>query len=67
MSKVKTSQARALQNAARQRKEEIGRAGEFEYLVTNGDVDTAAKQIVAIITAEKLKASKNIDTAKALL
>lgn len=50
-----------------QAKEEIGRAGEFEYLVTNGDVDTAARQIVAIITAEKLKASKNIDTAKALL
>ena len=50
-----------------QAKEEIGRAGEFEYLVTNGDIDTAAKEIVAIITAEKLKASKNIDTAKALL
>ncbi|MCR5287435.1 MAG: guanylate kinase [Saccharofermentans sp.] len=50
-----------------QAKEEIGRAGEFEYLVTNADIDTAAKEIVAIITAEKLKASKNIDTAKALL
>ena len=50
-----------------QAKEEIGRAGEFEYLVTNGDIDTAAGEIVAIITAEKLKASKNIDTAKALL
>ena len=33
----------------------------------NGDIDTAAGEIVAIITAEKLKASKNIDTAKALL
>ena len=50
-----------------QAKEEIGRAGEFEYLVTNGDIDTAAREIVAIITAEKLKASKNIETAKALL
>ena len=50
-----------------QAKEEIGRAGEFEYLVTNGDIDAAAREIVAIITAEKLKASKNIDTAKALL
>ena len=50
-----------------QSREEIKRAGEFEYLVTNGDVDTAAGEIVAIITAEKLKASKNIDTAKALL
>jgi len=50
-----------------QAKDEIGRAGEFEYLVTNEDIDTAARQIVAIITAEKLKASKNIDTAKALL
>lgn len=50
-----------------QAREEIERAGEFEYLVTNGDIDEAAKEIVAIITAEKLKASKNIDTAKALL
>ena len=50
-----------------QAKAEIGRAHEFEYLVTNGDLDTAAKEIVAIITAEKLKASKNKDTAKALL
>ncbi|MDO4877112.1 MAG: guanylate kinase [Oscillospiraceae bacterium] len=56
-----------VQKRLAQAKEEIGRAGEFEYLVTNGDVDTAARQIVAIITAEKLKASKNIDTAKALL
>lgn len=50
-----------------QARAEIGRADEFEYLVTNGDLDKAAKEIVAIITAEKLKASKNIDTAKALL
>lgn len=56
-----------VQKRLAQAKEEIGRAGEFEYLVTNGDIDTAAKEIVAIITAEKLKASKNIDTAKALL
>ena len=56
-----------IQKRLAQAKEEIGRAGEFEYLVTNADIDTAAKEIVAIITAEKLKASKNIDTAKALL
>ena len=56
-----------VQKRLAQAKEEIGRAGEFEYLVTNGDIDTAAGEIVAIITAEKLKASKNIDTAKALL
>ncbi len=56
-----------VQKRLAQAKEEIGRAGEFEYLVTNGDIDTAAREIVAIITAEKLKASKNIDTAKALL
>ena len=56
-----------IQKRLAQAKEEIGRADEFEYLVTNGDLDTAAKEIVAIITAEKLKASKNIDTAKALL
>lgn len=56
-----------IQKRLTQAKAEIGRADEFEYLVTNGDLDTAAKEIVAIITAEKLKASKNIDTAKALL
>ncbi|MBR5180918.1 MAG: guanylate kinase [Clostridiales bacterium] len=56
-----------IQKRLTQAKSEIGRAGEFEYLVTNGDLDTAAREIVAIITAEKLKASKNIDTAKALL
>ncbi|MBR1905486.1 MAG: guanylate kinase [Saccharofermentans sp.] len=56
-----------IQKRMAQAKAEIGRADEFEYLVTNGDLDTAAKEIVAIITAEKLKASKNIDTAKALL
>lgn len=56
-----------IQKRLTQAKEEIGRAGEFEYLVTNGDIDAAAREIVAIITAEKLKASKNIDTAKALL
>jgi len=56
-----------IQKRLSQAKEEIKRADEFEYLVTNGDLDTAAREIVAIITAEKLKASKNIDTAKALL
>ena len=56
-----------IQKRLTQAKAEIGRAGEFEYLVTNGDLDAAAREIVAIITAEKLKASKNIDTAKALL
>ncbi|MBO4680802.1 MAG: guanylate kinase [Clostridiales bacterium] len=56
-----------IQKRLTQAKEEIGRAGEFEYLVTNGNIDAAAREIVAIITAEKLKASKNIDTAKALL
>ena len=56
-----------IQKRLTQAKAEIGRADEFEYLVTNGDLDTAAREIVAIITAEKLKASKNIDTAKALL
>ena len=49
-----------------QSKEEIKRAGEFEYIITNDDVDRAARDILAIITAEKLKASKNIRTAKEL-
>jgi guanylate kinase len=49
-----------------QSREEIKRAGEFEYIITNDDVDRAARDILAIITAEKLKASKNICTAKEL-
>ena len=49
-----------------QAKAEIRRAGEFEYLVTNDDLERAARDILAIITAEKLKASKNIRTAKEL-
>ena len=50
-----------------QAKTEIKRAGEFEYLVTNGDLEQAARDILAIITAKKLKASKNINTAKLLV
>ena len=46
---------------------EVNRAGEFEYIVTNDDVEKAAGEILAIITAEKLKASKNIHTAKELI
>ena len=49
-----------------QAKNEIKRAGEFEYIITNDDVERAAGDILAIITAEKLKASKNINTAKEL-
>jgi guanylate kinase len=49
-----------------QAKSEIKRAGEFEYIVTNDDIEKAARDILAIITAEKLKASKNIHTAKEL-
>jgi guanylate kinase len=49
-----------------QAKAEIKRAGEFEYIVTNDDLERAARDILAIITAEKLKASKNIHTAKEL-
>lgn len=49
-----------------QAKSEIKRAGEFEYIVTNDDLEKAARDILAIITAEKLKASKNIHTAKEL-
>ena len=49
-----------------QAKNEIKRAGEFEYIITNDDVDRAAGDILAIITAEKLKASKNINVVKEL-
>lgn len=49
-----------------QARNEIKRAGEFEYIITNDDLEKAAGDILAIITAEKLKASKNINTAKQL-
>jgi len=49
-----------------QARNEIKRAGEFEYIIINDDVERAAGDILAIITAEKLRASKNINTAKEL-
>ena len=55
-----------IQKRMEQAKAEIRRAGEFEYIVTNDDLERAARDILAIITAEKLKASKNIHTAKEL-
>lgn len=55
-----------IQKRLEQAKSEIKRAGEFEYIVTNDDLEKAARDILAIITAEKLKASKNISTAKGL-
>ena len=55
-----------IQKRMDQARAEIRRAGEFEYIVTNDDVEKAARNILAIITAEKLKASKNINTAKKL-
>jgi guanylate kinase len=55
-----------VQKRLEQAKSEIRRAGEFEYIVTNDDLEKAARDILAIITAEKLKASKNIHTAKEL-
>lgn len=55
-----------IQKRLAQAKAEIKRAGEFEYIVTNDDLERAARDILAIITAEKLKASKNINTAKEL-
>ena len=55
-----------IQKRLEQAKSEIRRAGEFEYIITNDDIEKAARDILAIITAEKLKASKNIHTAKEL-
>ena len=49
-----------------QARNEIKRAGEFEYIITNDDVERAAGDILAIITAEKLKASKNTYAVKEL-
>lgn len=47
-----------------QAKNEIRRAGEFEYIITNDDVERAAEDILAIIKSEKLKASRNINAIK---
>ncbi|MCR5329311.1 MAG: guanylate kinase [Saccharofermentans sp.] len=47
-----------------QAKAEIKRAGEFEYIITNDDVERAAQDILAIIKSEKLKASRNINAIK---
>ena len=55
-----------IQKRMEQARAEIRRAGEFEYIVTNDNLERAARDILAIITAEKLKASKNIHTAKEL-
>ncbi len=55
-----------IQQRLSQARNEIKRAGEFEYIIINDDVERAAGDILAIITAEKLKASKNINTAKEL-
>ena len=47
-----------------QAKKEIMRAGEFEYIITNDDLEKAAGDILAIIKSEKLKASRNINAFK---
>jgi len=49
-----------------QAKNEIKRAGEFEYIITNDDLERAAQDILAIIKSEKLKASRNINAVKEL-
>ena len=47
-----------------QARNEIKRAGEFEYIITNDDIERAAQDILAIIKSEKLKASRNINAFK---
>ena len=47
-----------------QARNEIKRAGEFEYIITNDDIERAAQDILAIIKSEKLKASRNINALK---
>ena len=47
-----------------QARNEIKRAGEFEYIITNDDLEKAAGDILAIIKSEKLKASRNINAFK---
>lgn len=47
-----------------QAKNEIRRAGEFKYIITNDDLERAAGDILAIIKSEKLKASRNTNAFK---
>lgn len=47
-----------------QARNEIRRACEFEYIITNDDLERAAGDILAIIKSEKLKASRNINAFK---
>ena len=47
-----------------QARNEMKRAGEFEYIITNDDIERAAQDILAIIKSEKLKASRNINAFK---
>jgi guanylate kinase len=47
-----------------QAKNEIKRAGEFEYIITNDDLERAAGDILAIIKSEKLRASRNTNAFK---
>ena len=47
-----------------QAKNEIKRAGEFEYIITNDDLERAAGDILAIIKSENLKASRNTNAFK---
>ena len=47
-----------------QARNEIRRAGEFEYIITNDDLERAAGDILAIIKSEKLKASRNKNAFK---
>ena len=37
---------------------EIKRAPEYDYIVVNGDIDTAVDDVLAIITADGLKLNK---------
>ena len=47
-----------------QAKNEIKRAGEFEYIITNDDLERAAGDILAIIKSKKLRASRNTNAFK---
>lgn len=47
-----------------QARNEIKRAGEFEYIITNDELEKAAGDILAIIKSEKLKASRNTNAFK---
>lgn len=54
-----TEAAEVVEQRLAQAISEIGRAGEYDYIVINDDLQTAADEIYSILTAEKAKYKNN--------